>query len=144
MYSTTIAHIAHCLRKMPLAVHMHTSMLYSLIRLTALSFLCPWVGWGLQCSPRPVWPLQAHPEFPPSPGRDVKGPDPRAAGVCPSPGSRAQRGTRKENQGPSASQPPKHLHRPCCTSPRPACCEPAAHGSSQGKPVNTHLYERQL
>lgn len=125
---------------MPLAVHIHTSMSLSLVCLTTPSSLCPWVGWGPQCSPGPAWPLQAPPEFPPSTGRDVTGPAPRAAGVCPSPRSRAQGGPREEDQGPSAPRRSTHLHRPCHASLRPACCEPEAHGSSQGKPTNTLIY----
>lgn len=102
--------------------------------------LLSWVGRGPQCSPRPAWPLQAPPEFPPSTGRDVTGPARRPAGVCPSPGSRAQGGPREEDQGPSAPRHPTHLHRPCHASQRPACCEPDAHGSFEGKTTNTLVH----
>lgn len=128
---------------MPLTVHMHT-MFFSLLCVTTPSSLCPWVGWGPQCSPGLAWPLQAPPEFPPSTGRDVTGPAPRAAGACPSPGSSVQRRPGRD-KGPSAPRHPTHLQRPCHASPRLACCESAVHGSSQGKPTNplVYLYERQ-
>lgn len=111
----------------------YTSMLFCLVCLTTPSSLCPWVGWGLQCSPGPGRPLQAPPEFPPSARRDVTGPTQKAAGVRPSPGPRQQGGPREEDQEPSAA----HLHPSCSASPQSTCCEPAAHGSPQGKPTNT-------
>lgn len=131
-------------QRMPLAAHIHTSMLCSLVCLTTPSSLCPWVGWGPQRYLGPAWPLQAPPEFPPSTDRDVTGPAPTAAGVCPSPGSRAQGGPRQENQEPSAPRHPTHLRHPGHASPQPTCCAPATHGSSKGKQTGIPVWAAAL
>lgn len=116
--------------------HTHTythTACCSLVYLTAPSSLHPWVGWGLQCCPRPAWPLQAPPEFPPSTGYDVTCPAPGAVGVCPSPGSRVWGAQREEDWGPSTPWQPTNLQRPSGTPALPSWCDPAANGSSQGR-----------